>query len=76
MSKRIHLDPCLASTNQGMALAVLPLESDNANHENVSFHYLPKENLGDALYISIFRVLDLRIDEIAALLLYYCLSSL
>ncbi len=55
MSKRIHLDPCLASTNQGMALAVLPLESDNANHENVSFHYLPKENLGDALYISILE---------------------
>jgi hypothetical protein len=54
-----------------MALAVLPLENDNANHENVSFHYLPKENLGDAPYISIFRVLDLRIDEIAALLLYY-----
>jgi hypothetical protein len=31
---------------------------------------------GDALYISIFTVLDLRIDEIVALLLYYCLSSL
>jgi len=32
--------------------------------------------LGVALYISIFTVLGLRIDEIIALLLYYCLSSL
>jgi hypothetical protein len=31
---------------------------------------------GDILYISIFTVLGLRIDEIVALLLYYCLSSL
>ncbi|MDL1982703.1 MAG: hypothetical protein LWX54_00700 [Deltaproteobacteria bacterium] len=25
-----------------MALAVLPLEKDSANHKNVTFHYLPK----------------------------------
>ena len=25
-----------------MALIVLPMERDNANHENMSFHYLPK----------------------------------
>jgi hypothetical protein len=31
---------------------------------------------GDILYISIFTVLGLRINEIVALLLYYCLSSL
>ena len=33
-------------------------------------------SFGTFLYISIFTILGLRIDEIVALLLYYCLSSL
>ena len=36
----------------------------------------PIRKFGDALYISTFTVLGLRIDEVVALLLYYCLSSL
>ena len=44
----------------------------------LDFHQLDCSLVGcsDALYISIFTVLGLRIDEIVALLLYYYLSSL
>lgn len=56
----------------------------NARFWPYNLHFALRKNiliitdleLGDVLYIYIFRVLDLRIDEIVALLLCYCLSSL